>query len=366
MPRATALLIAMSVLPFAASPARAGELTGSSDCRGGCTWQLAYQSLPSDANRITVSSLAEGRVRFTDSATTVHLGGEEGLCAGRSPHTFICGRAGESFTSIQITGGDRGDVIDARRLRGAAYIEGGKGDDRLYAPNWPESGELVGGGGHNLLVGVRSTVANYRATTGSLTVDLAAGIATAPGLRDRIIGVGQVYGGRGTNHLFGGRTPGERLEGGTGRNYLVSRSPGTELVAEGPRNTLVCTPDTRVMGLRMRDIALGPCRTGNPALQMLLPLRRLSGGVVELPGNAQQYTEINLRVLPSGASVGHLGVGARTAPNASCALSAYGQALLRRRRHIEVQVEGVQPGPSWRPGPVLDVTFKTIIRAPEP
>jgi hypothetical protein len=218
-----------------------------------------------------------------------------------------------------------------------------------------------------LLVGNRSTGLSFGEATGPVTLDLLRGTAVAPREHARIVGIGIVDGGRGTNHLIGGKTPGTQLRGGPGRNYLVSNVAGTELLLDTPheQSTVICGREARVYGLERNDFAFGGCRTKNPVLQMLLPLKRLSSPVIELP-NASKYREVNLRALPHGTLIGHVSfaVPAMAPQTAYCYLSHAGQALVRRVRHLLVRVEAVLPVFSFEPLPLRILTFKILINRP--
>jgi hypothetical protein len=196
-----------------------------------------------------------------------------------------------------------------------------------------------------------------------VTVDLLRGIAVAPHERARIVGIGIVHGGRGTNHLIGGTTPGTWLWGGPGRNYLASNLPGTQMSMLGPHrpSTVLCGDDGHVYGLESSDLALGGCRTENPVLQMLLPLKRLSSPVIELP-HASAYREATLRALPGGTVIGHVSVPPIAPATSYCYLSPAGRAQVRRAGHLLVGVEAVLVPPLGVQSRIL--SFRTVIRRP--
>jgi hypothetical protein len=371
MNRATAFLIAIWAGALATSAvAKAGVLSGGECFRNSC--RLEYRGLSREANRVTARTLRNNELLLTDTGGVIR---NEAGCRTLSPHSVMCSiqMVGEKLypevqsqpparTSLVIRGGDGGDLIDARHVGLGIDVEiiGGTGNDKLYAADG--GSVLIAGGGHDLLVGNRSTDLDFSETTG-----LFRGTAVAPREHAHIVGIGLVRGGRGTNHIIGGKTPGTRLVGGPGRNYLVSNLPGTELLLDTLHkpSTVICGHEARVYGLERNDLALGNCRTKNPVLQMLLPLKSLSSPVIELP-TAWKYREVNLLTVPQGRRIGRVSFPASTmAPQAAyCYLSHAGQALVRRMRHLLVRVEAVLPVFSFEPLTQRVLTFKTVIDRP--
>lgn len=375
--RPTALLIVVWAGALATSAvAKAGVLTGGECFRNNCSFE--YRGLPREANRVTARTPRGDELLLTDAGAAIRS--EATGCRALSPHSVLCSIqtvgqklypeeefAPATHTRVVIRGGNAGDSIDARHVGLGIDVEivGGTRNDKLYAA--PQESTLVARGGHDLLVGNRSTDLNFGEATGPVTVDLLRGTAVAPRERARIVGIGRVHGGRGTNHLIGGKTPGTQLWGGPGRNYLVANLPGTELLLDTPheQSTVICGREARVYGLERNELAFGGCRTKNPVLQMLLPLKRLSSPVIELP-NASKYREVNLRALPQGALIGRVSfpVPAMVPQIAYCYLSHAGQALVRRVRHLLVRVEAVLPVFSFEPSPLRILTFKILINRP--
>ena len=69
---------------------------------------------------------------LTDSRSRIVTAGEAARreCSLHGLHTAIC----TFVASIGVLGGNHGDVIDARGFAGFAALEGGSGNDVIYAP----------------------------------------------------------------------------------------------------------------------------------------------------------------------------------------------------------------------------------------
>lgn len=381
-----------AVVPFRA-PAQDGVL--ERECgRFECSFE--YRDPRNGASRVLLRSLTGKRFLLTDSAAVIDVepfigtgpGGNH-VCRLLSHHSVVCRtgpveppcrencspacmfeRCGEYENDVTIVGGNGGDIIDTRRFTGAAFVYGGTGNDKLFVgvghdelDGGRRRAVLVPGGGEDLLVGNRFTEVDFSDTTAPFMVNLLKHVLITRGEHARIFGVGIIRGGKGDDRMIGGRTPGTTLVGGDGHNYLVSNRPGTYLRLPEPHetSTFVCGREARIEPER-NDLALGGCRLAVTMLQMLLPLRRLSSPVVELP-HAYRYREVNLRALPSGRLIGRKSILPPAAPAvAYCYLSRAGRTLLRRLGHLVVRVEAFVPG--GPPHENRTLVFKTLLERP--
>lgn len=364
--------------------AEAGVLSGGECFRNLCS--LKYRGLPREANRVTLRTIHHDELLLTDTGAvilneTVAYDG----CRTLSAHSALClMRSVEEFPGtparidFAIRGGNGGDVIDARGVTQEIgfWIAGGTGNDKLYAAKSRSENTLVPGGGRDLLVGNRFTNLDFENVTGPLMVNLLQGVAVAPHEHARILGgVAAVKGGRGTDRLIGGKTPGTQLQAGPGHNYLVSNVPGTklDLGEQHLSSTIVCGQEASVFGLEANDLALGGCRTEDPELRLMLPLTRLASPVIELPNSRGSIEptlgghpqEASLRAVPSGTLIGQVSIppSAPLTTTADCYLSAAGRAIVKRTRRLVVRVEADFPSGFTSEAPPI-LKFMTVITRP--
>jgi Ca2+-binding RTX toxin-like protein len=344
------------VCPGAVASAQAGVLTlmyacghvsgpgvYGVECTPAAVYGAEYRADSGEASRITLSDLPGGGLLLRDAGAAVSV--SRGGCTLVDTHSAICPRI--DWGAV-VWGGDEGDVIDARRWTGVAIIHGGSGNDTLQAGSGAT--EVSGGGGRNTIVGRPQTVVSYEDAKGPVQVDLAKGIGTMPGERDRLLAVRNVLGSDvQPNRLSGSWAAGGSLAGGRGSNLLVARGPATMLSAGGPGvapTTFVCSRETEVVYPEVDDVVVGDCRVDQLVLRP--DLNRAAAAFLAVPtaklhnGEEEGYaSEITARV-SSGAIV------ARVRPSTQSArllmrLNRLGRKLLSKAGRLRVHVQE-----SWR------------------
>jgi Ca2+-binding RTX toxin-like protein len=266
--------------------------------------------------------------------------------------------------------GDGDDIVVATAPMGnAAYISGGRGDDRLTSGH----GTLIGGPGNDVLTGsgvfhdadgdrpgrdiYRGTgifdVLYYTDREEGVRVDLRAGHRS----EDRISGVREVHGSPGDDVLIGDDSS-NGLYGGEGRDSLIGlggddtlhlgddrRHGGPDSADGGPGN------DEITGG---RDAARILCGRGEDEVSAM-PVNRVAGDC-ELAAGAALHTRLSttgtaiLRALPSctdcstdewtAKARGHVvAVASARIQPAHLRLNATGRRLLRRHRQLILKIE---------------------------
>jgi len=168
------------------------------------------------------------------------LGGNDRICGGPGRDAIVGGRGKD-----RLSGGGGADRVTG--LRGSDTIDGGPGRDRLFGASGND--RLRGGGGSDLVDGGRGDepkvsggpgsydnvlggtgrdrvdggpgrhdVASYVTTTGSLRLDLSAGV-TSGAENERLRRFEDALGGSGDDALVGGGDS-NRLDGGPGNDWL--------------------------------------------------------------------------------------------------------------------------------------------------
>ena len=354
-----ALLCLVAAVLVCPSAATAGVLTseplpfggGGSGSRGS---SVTYRANGDPSSRITARTLRGLGLLLTDSRSRIVLAGADARreCSRHGEHTAIC----KFVTSLHVAGGNRGDIIDARAFNCSApgvacyaTLEGGSGDDTIYAPT--ESGAVLSGGlGDNVLVGgtTDQDEVSYEHALGPVAVDLAAGIGEAPGERDRLVRTPSVQGSeRYANRLMSGMGGDASLYGGDAGNYFLARAPTFISIAYGKQrrpSTVVCERGvSTVEHVEARDLLLGTCAVGQLAL--LGPMRLATSPVLRVREQAApdasvvRVARVRVTAAASGMVVGEVREPeSGAAPAIDCELNAGGQALLRRLHRLRVRV----------------------------
>ena len=158
----------------------------------------------------------------------------------------------------------------ANRLVGGAgndRIDGGAGDD-----------VIVGGAGDNLLIGGDGVdAADYSATTGTLIVDLASGVARANGAggSDSLSGIESVIAGSGPATIMGSALD-DVLTGGGGNDTLAGRGGNNRLVGGAGMDT---ASYAEASGSVVANLATGiASANGFGGSDILIGIERLVGG----------------------------------------------------------------------------------------
>jgi hypothetical protein len=292
--------------------ARAGVMTsepGSCSPLGGCSGALiTYNAVGDPSSRITARSVGEGLL-LADTNGRIRLRGRAaGECSLHGQHSAAC----PYVSAVTVHADNRGDVIDARRFTAYTVLQGGAGNDELYAPRRRLS-TLIGGPGHNVLVGGREAAVSYEQAPGPVRVDLARGVGATRDETDRLVGVREINGSeRYANRLLGGPRGGTQLLGGRARNYLLARGPSFVTIANGVNrpSTVVCQRGrSRVEHVEARDTLLGTCDVGQ--VHLLGAMRTVGSPFLsaEHHGDYEQGIRIDrvtVVAVPSGAVVGEV------------------------------------------------------------
>lgn len=365
MKRGYLLAILASAVALGSTPAaNAGVVTFDAACgSSGCSISADYRAAPGEQNNVIVREAPGSGFVLDDSGAVITTPRPLQVCSINGSHTIACPYAVDDLT---IEGDDQDDVIDVRQFGGQSKLDGGTGDDRLRAsPRVPSVlysyllSELRGGPGRNVLVGNGAVMVSYEGIGGRVTVDLKKGKGTAPGERDRIVGVGSVKGGDGLNRLYGSPNAADNfIIGGRGKNHLVARSYGTtiDIPVKHKPSTVVCR-STTFKGVGSRDLVLGPCDV--ESIDLLGYFYSLRSPVVSIP--AQYDGQVVVLTSPTGSIIAK-----PTSPgdgfDVEARLTSAGRKLLRRKRRLRVQVEATFPSPN--PPGSRKVTFATVLELP--
>ena len=353
----TGVVLLTGVVPMTVAAATAGVISttpvtyqcyGSGGCPGAGdgsvahTFNVTYRAEGDPSTRITVEKGGDGGLLLSDSISRVRLEGTaETGCSLLGAHRAIC----PIYDRVTVYAGDRGDVIDARHLNGEAdaTLDGGAGNDVIYAPS--EGGTVVGGAGHNVLRGNKSTTVSYQQAPGPVSVDLARGIAVTRGERDRLVGISTVLGSkRFSNRILGPRRPWDRVSyitGGPAGNFLLARGFSDIRIAEGAHrpSTVVCeNARSYVSEVESNDLIAGTCNVGQ--VDLLGPIPNVAAPLLlafrpelwELP-----LSRVTVVALSSGDLLCELVVAAPGA-GMPCRLNAGGRAMLKRVGRMLVRV----------------------------
>ncbi len=371
----TALGAASALLVLCAS-ASAGVLSAEPvECFGtgaerGCPdlHRITYRAGHDARSHIYVRSLAGGGLALTDTKNRIRPVGEASrVCSLTSPHAALCPSAVEP----SVYGGNHGDFLDTRAFRERATLTGGRGHDVILAG--PGSTAVKPGPGDNVVVGNKMTTVNYADVEGPLTVDLARGIARAPGKNDRLIGIRDVLGSiEFPNRLLGSTVSGASFLGGHNSNEIVIGTEGIATVSDirHEPSTVRCDGHGgRVEHEEEEDTLLGTCRVEQ--LQLLGGLRSLSSPFLRVEhGGIYEYDESRVDRVDVVALASHAPVctiiepESGAYPSALCSLNAVGQRLLRKDRRLRVQItELVRQHPRGEPltAPSVAHTFGTVL-----
>jgi hypothetical protein len=375
--RLVLLCLAVAILVFPSS-ASAGVLTsepgvGSSAGRSGSN--VVYRATGDPPSRITARSLPGLGLVLIDSRSRIVLAGKASgrECSLQGSHTAIC----TFVSSVRILGGNHGDVIDARRFTGYATLEGGSGNDVIYAPTRRLS-TLSGGLGHNVLVGgtTDETSVSYERALGPVTVDLAKHIGTARREQDRLVGISNVEGSRRyANRLLSGTRGRAGLSGGGSGNYFLARVPSYIEVADERHlpSTVICEHGVTVVDhVEAADLLVGTCAVGQ--LDLLGSMRTAASAVLSVGAQEAEEQEgfrvarVLLTAVQTGGVVGEVAEPeSGAAPATDCYLSSSGRALLRRLNHIRVHIvefDTTHPLGEGRSAPFVYDTFSTTLTLP--
>ena len=242
---------------------------------------VTVRALPGEHNQVSVALdgdvvRVEDRAGVTAGARCSAVDAFAAVCAVLGTDVTVSAELGDGddtfATTLESVGVDGGAGADELRA-GSGEVRGGPGDDRLVG------GTVVGGPGADLLQGGTISYADH---IEGITVDLAGGVAGAPGEGDVVVsgsgaiggsgpdviraaavptsidagdgddvlvgspqldtldgGLGSdvVRGGGGDDHLFGGlddrARDRNRLDGGAGADYLLG-GPGSDVIEGGP------------------------------------------------------------------------------------------------------------------------------------
>jgi hypothetical protein len=233
---------------------------------------VRYDAATGEENRLTATINGEELV-LQDPGAEIEVRGE---CTSTGPHRAVCSSSDDDLSDIRVNLGDRSDqfgietdVHTGIRVSGDAgddVLQGGVSSDSLHGgagndvvDGGPGSDTVNGGGGRDELRGgepggqsdydfihdgerdgsaASDTIVvqgggqlDYGSRRKRVTVDLAAGVAGAPGERDTFTGISAVIGGAGPDVMLGtarfdffrGGPGADRLEGRGSRDLLYGQ-----------------------------------------------------------------------------------------------------------------------------------------------
>jgi len=331
------------------------------------TADVTYNAVGDPFSHITVRNWG-GALLLTDSKSRITLAGAAtSECALLGPQAVTC----QSYSLVTVRGGNHGDVIDARKLHGQAALEGGNGNDAIFAPHEGAS-TISGGAGHNLLVGGGRTIVSYQAAGGPVMVDLSSGVGVSRRERDRLVGISDIVGSnRYSNRILGpsGFATLSSITGGQAGNYLVARAASLVQVAKGPHrpSTVVCENGrSYVSEVGASDVIAGTCDVGH--IHLFGSIRNAAAPFLSVDTPRQEgfrISRVTVVALPSGAPVCEiLEPEAGAYMEAKCRLNASGRALLDRLGHMRVRVtefDNGHPVGSSHEGRFIAATFRYIL-----
>lgn len=229
---ATAAASSVSVV---STPGRAGHKGPGTGIPPTAVVQIV--AAPGERNQIVLS------LPTTSAMTVQDLGAplEAGVgCSAVDAHTATCTGAFSPPTALEAATGDGDDAIEASGLAIPTTLAGGEGDDALTGG--PRNDLLLPGPGSDTIDGgpdsgvvLRGDTVSYAgraASAPAISIDLASGVAQAPGgERDTLQAVEHAIGGDGDDELLGDRSR-NRLSGERGNDRVDGRG-GADTIAGG-------------------------------------------------------------------------------------------------------------------------------------
>jgi Ca2+-binding RTX toxin-like protein len=389
MTRRLALLAALAGTLLA--PAAADAATVSLRTRAGAQ-ALTVSAAPGEANVATLTTTG-GAVTYRDTVATPGRG-----CLAVDAGTVRCPLTAGARVEADLQFGDGNDsaiVAPAANLLATAsagagedvitspgIVEGGAGDDVLTGTEGddglsggPGNDTLRGLGGDDGLVGDtepqdgttgcpcgddvldggpgRDSV-TYSARTAPLVIDLTAGTAGRAGEHDRLAGIENVAGGRGTDRITG--TGGaNRLDAGGGRDTLLGLAGDDDLTggadtAAGPGDDSISFARGRIRcGAGTDTVAFGPRRVLPRDCERVGLDQQLTAGarpvlrhgmvVVALRSTCACVFRARMRVTRAGRTLaaGRVRVAARQATRAELPLTLPGVRVFARRVTVTIR-----------------------------
>jgi Ca2+-binding RTX toxin-like protein len=146
--------------------------------------------------------------------------------SGRGIYTLSGNFSQTSLNLVTFYAANYGDTLDARGVSGSVRVEfnGWNGDDTVYSATTGVNDYFDGGSGTDRV--------DYSATTATVSVNLATGVATGSQIgTDTLVSIEQAVGGSGNDTLTGG-SANERLDGGAGID-TISGDGGNDTLIGG-------------------------------------------------------------------------------------------------------------------------------------
>ena len=272
--RPRCIVLAVAVL---AGPAPAAASTVEVRDRPGPV--IRYVAGPGEHNDVSLTGIENAwpsAYYVRDAGATISTGPG---CVALDAHTAVCSAPGGAMYRAAVRLGDGDDVlrpggIDIVRANGgdgADRLLGGTGGDDL--DGGPGADEIRGGEGLDDLHGGAGSDADvldggsdedrlsYEGRTEPLTVDLSdPGVDGAAGEGDSILGIEDVTGGSGDDHVVGTDGP-NRIDGGGGSDELVALA-GNDLLRSGDGGSVDCGAGRdQVRGMRRAVLLSSSCET---------------------------------------------------------------------------------------------------------
>jgi hypothetical protein len=215
-----------------------GSLTGTINGGGGAN-TLDYSGDGGAAVTVNLQTGAATRIRAGAPGGFANI---QGLFGSSSTADNLIGA--NAATTWNIVGSNIGTVNDTFAFVGVENLFGGNQSDTFNIEPGGMIGSIHGGKGDWL---------NYATWITPVTVNLTTGMATrvGGGAAGVVVGIPNVYGGRGNDNLTGGPTGGvliggagnDRLTAGAGRTILIGGTGGATLVG-GPADDLLISGTT--------------------------------------------------------------------------------------------------------------------------